>query len=437
MYSLGIDIGTSKVAVVVANVESKASLYVDSKPHNAELHIKPGYSEQSVPKIFECTNCLINNIPKQYKQNIRYIGVTGQMHGVVICRKDNKIDNLINWEDRRGSVTGKLSQITSIKGCEKLKDGFGFTTLAQSDLSDATHCATIHDLYVSHLTAKLAVTDPTDAAAWGLYDIFTNTWNKDAIKALNIPEEILPRIVKCGSLAGKIDPKIALEFGLNNDIDVYVALGDNQASISGTSLERDHDIYVTIGTGMQCSMMTNEEFARELINSAKIEVRPFIKEQFLAVSAPMLGGEAWKLLANFVKGILSNFGCNDITMDDIYKKIDELGLAEFDSDDLPDFEPHFIGERWDNKLRGMLTDLTLSNFKIGKISAALAKGLARTLRGDISQEMIASKTRIIASGNAIRKSKLLCRAISAEFKKDVVFSESNEEAAKGAAIFFL
>ncbi|EAX89408.1 FGGY family of carbohydrate kinases, N-terminal domain containing protein [Trichomonas vaginalis G3] len=437
MFSLGIDIGTSKIAIAVVDVNSKITTYVDSKAHDANIHIKPGFSEQSVDKIFETTDNLISNIPIEIKQKIGYIGITGQMHGVVVSRKNNKTDNLINWEDRRGSVTGKLKLINAIKGCEKLKDGFGMTTLAQLDLSDAEHCATIHDLYASYLTGLRSVTDPTDAASWGLFDIFTNKWNEEAIKSLNIPQNILPEVVKCGSFVGKIKPDIAEKFDLNKDVEVYAALGDNQASISGTSLERDQDIYITIGTGMQLSLIANNEIAKELINSNKIEVRPFLKGQFLAVSAPLLGGEAWKSLALFVDGLIENVTGTKMNIDDVYKKIDELGLAEFDSDDLPDFEPYFIGERWDTSLRGVLSNLTLSNFKIGKISAALAKGIAKTLRGDITQEMLASKSRIVASGNALRKSKLLTLAITKEFEKEVIFSEAKEEAARGAAIFFL
>ena len=436
MISLGIDIGTSKVALSVYDFSQRKALFTNSLAHSAQIEpIIEGKAEQKVSKIIQTIVSLVKTIPDEYKQKISKIGVTGQMHGIILISENQAMEDLIlvTWQDSRASYSGKLAEITKKKGCEQLKDGFGFTTLGCSDLSKVVKCGTIHDYFVSLLCERDdIITDPTDAASWGLFDIQKMEWRREAIEELSIDPKILPKIVPSGEKAGNLSERWAKELSLPSGIPVTVPLGDNQASVLGTGKNFNSEMYITIGTGTQLSFVTSIDKAEEF-KGLNVELRPFPGGKILAVSAPLCGGQAWKFLADTVRSWSNDLGFA-LSEKDSYEKIDELGLREFDSSDLPVFSPHFLGERWDPNLRASISQIDLHNFGLGKVSAALAKGIIKTLRAEIPQSFFTDIKTISISGNAVRQSKVLQKAIQSEFGIAPSFTNSKEEAACGAAI---
>ena len=109
-----------------------------------------------------------------------------------------------------------------------------------------------------------------------------------------------------------------------------------------------------------------------------VELRPFPGGKILAVSAPLCGGQAWKFLADTVRNWSEDLGFT-ISEEESYSKIDSLGLVELESNDLPTFFPHFLGERWSPNIRGSIEGINLHNFSLGKLSASLGKGIIQTL----------------------------------------------------------
>ena len=83
MY-LGIDLGTSKIAVVLYSSEDNKIVFTHSFPHRA-LKIKNNFYELNPLKIKEiCFEILENTL---YKEKIRGIGISTQMHGCLIVDK--------------------------------------------------------------------------------------------------------------------------------------------------------------------------------------------------------------------------------------------------------------------------------------------------------------------------------------------------------------
>ncbi|KAH0793863.1 sedoheptulokinase isoform X3 [Histomonas meleagridis] len=364
------------------------------------------------------------------------------MHGVVEWNSSNLVSNLVTWQDQRGTSTGKLSQIQKLKGCNNLKDGFGFTTLSilasENKLSEFEFCGTIHDYLVWILVGmpSKSFIDTTDAASWGLFNIETNRWNSESVHLLEIPESILPTIYNCGSKAGLLSQDMASKTGIPSGIPVMVAIGDNQASIIGTSTKPSADeCFINIGTSTQLSVVASREKALSLSPSPTFEIRPFIDDTFLIVTAPLCGGRAWAFLKDVVKEWMHSLGMPEISDDIIlYSKIDSLALNEIDSNDLPKIEPHFLGERWDETLRASFTNINLNNFTLGKVGAAMALGIVSNLKSNISEECFKDCKSIFVNGNAARKNKAMHRAIEKTFGISPSFKEGVEEAALGAAI---
>lgn len=435
MLTLGIDVGTTKTAAVVLSNNGDIK-FLQSMEHHADIETAPYKSEQDVAVHISIVKRLIQAIDPETRRSIRRIGISGQMHGVV-CWNTTETSTLVTWQDKRASTEHKLTSLCDLCG-ETLRDGWGFTTLAieAAQFAHYTKCGTIHDYVAWWLVGSpdITVMDTTNAASWGLFDVFRSEWKNTAIEKLNVPAAVLPKISPCGSKYGTIGSSVAAELGLCDDVSVTVPIGDNQASVLGTATNYDEELFVTFGTGSQLSTVLSVETAQSLSDSPKFELRPFVDGRILAVAAPVCGGKSWAWLKDTVKGWMASLGL-DCTIDDneLYKKIDELGVKELDKPDLPVFEPHFLGERWDPDLTATIGNIGLTNFSLGKIAASLALGLAKNLQDNFPMKCFDGKTVLVASGNAIRRSKCLQQAMTKTFGLPLRLSDSVEEAACGAA----
>ena len=74
--------------------------------------------------------------------------------------------------------------------------------MALIDTKEYTHASTIMDYFVYRFTGEHVI-DETNAASWGLFDLKKRNWDRDALKRLNIREEILPKILESDSIADK------------------------------------------------------------------------------------------------------------------------------------------------------------------------------------------------------------------------------------------
>ena len=82
----------------------------------------------------------------------------------------------------------------------------------------------------------------------------------------------------------------------------------------------------------------------------------------------------------------------------------------------------------------MIRGLTLDNGRLGEIARALARGISANARNMLPAAAISGRTRVVASGNALRRSTLLRTMAEAELGLPLIISERAEEAATGAAL---
>ena len=82
--TLGIDIGTSKVAVVARDLSTGATLASASFNSAADLDAGPEWSEQDVGAILAVVSQAVKALDPALRREARGVGVTGQMHGVML-----------------------------------------------------------------------------------------------------------------------------------------------------------------------------------------------------------------------------------------------------------------------------------------------------------------------------------------------------------------
>ncbi len=420
---LGIDIGTTKTACAVLDSGRGALLFCASEAHHAE--IAPGLQDPA--KHFLLVEKMMRSIPGDLKNNISAVGVTGQMHGVVLWNQYGNISPLYTWQ----STVPDFARITAIEPA--LCQGFGITTLAhlqaENKLTSYTFSGTIMDYVVWQLTGQpeRVMIDQTNAASWGAYDLHRHGFRGEVLERLSIPDRLLPEIVPPGTRAGEL--KWGRDVGLPYGIPVMAAVGDNQASVFFTSHDPEKELFLTIGTGSQLSAVTES-----VESGSTCEYRPYPDGRYLAVAAPLCGGASWALLADLFRQTLTAYGVVVPDEATLYRKLDDMALTEINSADLPLIQPHFLGERYDAALRGGIGNLTLNNVTPGKLAAGFALGIIRTLRDSLPENVRESRTQLLCSGNAIRRNQSLQKACTICFGMPCQFPENREEAACGAAL---
>lgn len=405
---LGIDLGTSKVAVVVCGADGR-SAWSRSRAHEAAIDGPTGHANQDAERILETVSRLLTELPAELRDRLGAVGLTGQMHGVVQHDDAGQPTSpLVTWEDRR-------TEGLEFEG-RWIPAGFGMATLdwwSRQGSLHGPHVATIHGLCAARLCGLgKAPIDPTDVSAWG-------GWPK-------LPESLLPERVGHGARIGQTPESGLLPAGLP----VAAPLGDNQASIRATVRDPDTELALTIGTGCQLSaVVAVGQIPSGLPRGT--EVRPFDEQHALLVAAPRAGGSAWKWLAESVNQTLSDLGLAPLPLPEVYRKLDELGAG---ASGVLRFEPHLSGERFDPTLTGSLHGLRLENGRLGEIAQAVAHGIPANARSMLPEAVFHGRERVVASGNALRRSALLRTEAERALGLPILLSDLEEEAATGAAL---
>lgn len=201
-YILGIDLGTTTVKVALLDSDTGEVIKLLSRPTKATVASEIGVEgrEQDPLKILTALQFCVSGLPKEDQINVKCIGVSGQMHGVVFWKhgqawrqnsfgryeihSSGKISHLITWEDERCSAEflGSLPKadshlrLASGHGCPSI---FWLKRHRPGFLKDYDCAGTIQDFVVAMLCGLARpVMSPQNAASWGYFNTETNQWNK-------------------------------------------------------------------------------------------------------------------------------------------------------------------------------------------------------------------------------------------------------------------
>jgi sedoheptulokinase len=434
---LGIDVGTGKTAAAIVGEDGR-TVAVSSLPHRAELPAGPGRFEQDPQALLASARAAVRGLPEAARALVKAVGLTGQMHGVLLLDGAGRaVSPLVTWQDGRCLEGGWLEALNTRAGV-RLRTGYGCATLAwmaaHGGVPRASAASTVHDWVAAVLCgAARPVTDPTDAASWGLFDLATLSWDRAAAGRAGVPEDLLPAVVPSGALAGCTGTESARLFGIPAGVPVTAALGDNQASLTATLSEPEAELALTLGTGGQLSaVLPRGARLPEAPADASFELRPFTGGRFFAVAASLCGGSAWRWLARGLESWLTEAGLSAPGEDRLFEILNERGAAA-ERGGLAVL-PRFLGERHDPAARGSITGIGLEGFSLGAVARALAEGISENLKGMLPEELRRGRLRVRGSGNALRRNPLLREAAERVFGVPLVMADVREEAAVGAAL---
>ncbi|MBQ7603743.1 MAG: hypothetical protein IJU75_02200 [Clostridia bacterium] len=420
MKRIGIDIGTTTVCISVAG-ENNRVLSSAAMKNTSRIGAKNDFeSLQDADAILEICIRLIDSAKTQYPDAVS-IGVTGQMHGILYVDDSGKaVSPLFGWQDGRGDLPfsrGTYASYVSEACGRPVSTGYGITTHFHNAMNglvpgNASKICTVPD-YVAMRLCSLSspVMHPSMAASVGCFDLQRGIFDLTAVERLGLDAGILPEIVSSPAVIGEY-------CGMS----VRCAIGDNQASFLGSGAD-ESSILVNVGTGAQiCVAGKGTE-----ING--IEIRPYLNGDFITVGASLSGGSAYAMLEKFFSGVagLAGAGCESL-----YSAMDKA-LEQYGKTPTLKVDTRFCGTRADPSVRGAITNISPENFTPEQLMLGFTDGIAEELYS-MYEYMPSGQTRLIGSGNGMRRNKALRRSVEKIFGMTVDLVGNEEEAAYGAAI---
>jgi xylulokinase len=256
---VGIDIGTSGAKALAVNERGEVTGRASTEYGVASP--RPGWTEQAPATWWEAARETLGQIAAGVRRDdIRAIGLTGQMHGSVFLDGDHTVIRpALLWNDQR--TQAQCVEITELVGAGRLLELTGNPALTgfqapkilwlreQEPASFARVAKVLlpKDYVRLQLTGEFG-TDASDASGTLLLDLRRRTWSAEILQALDLPPEWLPPVHESPETVGTLRSEVARELGLPPGIPVAAGAGDNAAAAVGTGIVKEGMLSSSIGT---------------------------------------------------------------------------------------------------------------------------------------------------------------------------------------------
>ncbi len=262
---LGIDLGTTGVKAALFAAED-GHVLSDAFVDYPLFHPHPGWAEQNPADWWQATITAIRTCLEkstQYKvqpSDVRGIGLSGQMHGVVLLDANQQVLRpCIIWADQRSDAQAQW--MTERVGASKLIEYVsnpaltGFTAPKLLWVRDnepeifarATTLLLPKDYIRYRLTGVMAM-EISDAAGTCLLDVKHGVWSQEVLNAIELSPSLLPPIVAADAVSGTITTEVAALTGLIMGIPVAGGGADNACGAVGNGVVVPGLALVSIGT---------------------------------------------------------------------------------------------------------------------------------------------------------------------------------------------
>lgn len=259
---LGLDIGTGSAKAVLLN-EAGSEIASASAAYRP-LTPKPGWSEINVEAWWKGIVDCARQLPPEARKKVGGIGLSGQMHGVVLCHADSTaIRPAILWLDGRArSALARYPENSLARVGNTLSPGMAGPVLVwlqenePESLKSARWALQPKDWLRLRLTGSAAA-DTTDASGTLLAQR-DGHWDFDLIEALGLPRTIFPPMIEATDCGGLLSASAARALGLPPGIPVAAGGGDTPVAALGSGLLSDGAAQLTTGSGAQIVVLQKE-----------------------------------------------------------------------------------------------------------------------------------------------------------------------------------
>ena len=376
-YVVALDQGTTSSRAVVFD-ENGSAVAVHSQEFD-QIYPKPGWVEHRPEDILASQTAVLRAAVEKSGVRVRDIeavGVSNQRETTLLWERDTlkPLYNAIVWQCRR---TAPLIERIKRDGLGNLvRDRTGlipdayFSGTKLQWLLDTVPMAreraqrgelcfgTVDSFLAMNLCANRPhVTDASNAARTMLYNIHEHRWDEMLLRALDIPEAVLPQVVDTSGVVGMLDKRI-----LGREIPVAALVGDQQSALFGHGCFAPGMSKNTYGTGCFLLMNTGAHPVRSVSN-------------LITTIAWQLDGKARYALEGsvFVAGAVVQWLRDEMQMIQTAAQSEQVAISIADNGNVY-FVPAFTGlgaPHWDMYSRGTIVGLTRGTGRAHIVRAAL------------------------------------------------------------------
>lgn len=300
MLLLGIDIGTSFIKVSVVDATSQkcvaSAQYPDTE--NSITSLQPGWAEQSPEMWWNQTVQairILNTSKKINPKDITAIGISYQMHGLVVVDKNqNVLRDSIIWCDSRAVATGENAfnaigeEICS--SCLLNSPGnftaskLGWVKTNEPEVYNKINKIMLPgDFIAMKLTGQ--VTTSASALSEGiLYDFKKDSISSDVMNYFGFENSLIPGVQDLFSAHGKLLPEVAQQLSLNENTTVTYKAGDQPNNALSLNVLKPGEVAATAGTSGVIYAVTDQLFSDKYSRvNAFAHVNHTVKDRRLGV----------------------------------------------------------------------------------------------------------------------------------------------------------
>ena len=435
-YLMGIDLGTSSVKAVIMDLEGNIVGF--GQQGYDVCSPAPGWAEQDIEVLWTSAQTVIKQAVADAGVgtcDIKSIGLSGQMHGLVLLDKKMKpIRPAIIWADQRSKQ--QIDNIYGIIGEDEFKKttlnslstGFFICSLNWVKDNEPENYGSIYKAvlpkdYIRYKLCGEIATDVTDAASTGIFDIAKRQWAGGFIEKIGINEALFPNHHESYREAGQITGECAKATGLCINTPVVYGGGDSLMHSVGNGIIKPGIISANIGTAGQLSSAADHPaYDKSYRTNTFCHVR---EDLWIIFGGHLNGGIVMKWLRDNYFPHLS--------YEDFSAVAEEVSAGS----DGTLFLPYLTGERTpyhDPFAKGIFFGMTLTHNYKHMIRAAM-EGVVMSMRLtiEIFKQLNIPMEHIVASGGGAKSSAWL-QIQSDIFDAPIYTIEGKEEACRGAAI---
>jgi len=283
-YLIGLDIGTSSVKGVLMTTDGK----VVKKAHEGFDYTLRENNVVEIPAPLFLDACLdaIKSLSEGTDGEILSICASSASGNLVVLDKDGAPSTpVINWQDKR--VTTEAREILGDMDLDafyrEIGWPFGYNAfpLAQlcyikkHDPEILENCGKVamstEYLYYA-LTGKWGISSSAGTTFY-LIDQKKGEYIKPLLEKLEIDEDKLPPIMKCGEVLGGVREEISERIGVKAGVPVVLGSFDHPSAARGVGVLEEGQLLLSCGTSWVAFFPIN---SREKIEKAKTLIDPFL-----------------------------------------------------------------------------------------------------------------------------------------------------------------
>ena len=411
-YLLALDQGTSSSRSIVFDADG--AIVAMAQQEITQIYPHPGWVEHDPLEIWRTQLATAREVLLKAgisAQQVRAVGITNQRETTVVWSRatGQPIYNAIVWQDRRAEPScvalrerGMAPTIRQKTGL--LVDAYFSGTKLQWILDHVPGArvqaangelafGTVDSWLMWQLTGgAVHATDVSNAARTMLFNVHSNTWDAELMQALDIPQNMMPRVLPSAAHFGEVLPAL-----LGHALPIGGVAGDQQSALFGQACFSAGMAKNTYGTGCFMLMHTGQNFQTSTnglitTSAAQASVTP----EFALEGSVFVGGAVVQWLRDGLGAIRSS------------AEVQALAETVPDSGGVM-LVPAFTGlgaPYWNPEARGTITGLTRGSTtahiaraaleSIAFQSAALLQAMAR----DAQQAGAAAVTELRVDGGA-------------------------------------